>query len=55
MSAQAKPHLTPEQYLQLDRKSEMRSEYYNGRMFAMAGGTYNYVLPQIFPANCTAA
>jgi Uma2 family endonuclease len=42
MSAQVQPHLTPEQYLQLDRKSDTRSEYYNGRMFAMSGGIYNH-------------
>ncbi len=49
MSAQPQPHLTPEQYLELDRASEFRNEYYNGRMYpmgdapsAMAGGTYRH-------------
>ncbi len=42
MSAQVQPRLTPEQYLQLDRQSEIRNEYYNGRMYAMSGGTYNH-------------
>jgi Uma2 family endonuclease len=39
MSAHPQPHLTPEQYLELDRASEFRNEYYNGRMYAMSGGT----------------
>jgi Uma2 family endonuclease len=49
MSAQPQPHLTPEQYLELDRASEFRSEYYKGRMYpvgnapsAMARGTYRH-------------
>ena len=42
MSAQSQPRLTPEQYLELDRASEFRSEYYKGRMFAMSGGTFNH-------------
>lgn len=29
--------LTPEQYLEIERKAERKSEYYNGKMFAMAG------------------
>jgi Uma2 family endonuclease len=39
MSAQSQPRLTPEQYLELERAAEFRSEYYNGRMYAMAGGS----------------
>jgi Uma2 family endonuclease len=42
MSAQPQPRLTPEEYLEIDRKSEVRHEYYNGRMYAMAGGKYNH-------------
>jgi Uma2 family endonuclease len=42
MSAQAQPRLTPEEYLELDRKSEVRHEYYNGKMYAMAGGSPNH-------------
>jgi len=42
MSAQPQPHLTPEQYLELDRASEFRNEYYNGRMWAMSGGSYRH-------------
>ena len=37
MSTQAKPFLTPEQYLEIERQAEHKSEYYRGEMFAMAG------------------
>lgn len=37
MSTQAKTYLTPEQYLEIERAAEFRSEYYQGEMFAMAG------------------
>ncbi len=40
MSAQPQPRLTPEEYLELDRASEIRNEYYDGRMYAMSGGTH---------------
>lgn len=39
MSTQAKTLLTPEQYLEIERKAEFRSEYYKGEMFAMAGAS----------------
>jgi len=39
LSTQPKPFLTPEQYLEIERKAEFKSEYYQGEMFAMAGGT----------------
>jgi Uma2 family endonuclease len=49
VSAQTQPHLTPEHYLEIERESEFRNEYYNGRMYpmgdapsAMAGGTYRH-------------
>jgi Uma2 family endonuclease len=44
MSAQAQPRLTPEQYLQIDRASECRNEYYDGRMYAMSGGSFPHAL-----------
>jgi Uma2 family endonuclease len=44
MSAHAIPFLTPEQYLDVERKAEFKSEYYAGRMFAMAGGTLAHAL-----------
>lgn len=37
MSTQPKTLLTPEQYLEIERKAERKSEYYNGEMFAVAG------------------
>ena len=42
MSAQ--PRLTPEQYLELERASEFRSEYYNGRMYAMSDASHAHVI-----------
>jgi Uma2 family endonuclease len=39
MSTQPKPYLTTEQYLEIERNAERRSEYYNGEMFLMAGGS----------------
>ena len=36
MSTQPKTFLTPEQYLEIERKAEYKSEYYHGEMFAMA-------------------
>ena len=40
MSTQPKTFLTPEQYLEIERKAEYKSEYYRGEMFAMAGASY---------------
>jgi Uma2 family endonuclease len=37
LSTQPKTFVTPEQYLEIERKAERKSEYYNGEMFAMAG------------------
>jgi len=45
MSAQSQPLLTPEQYLEIERAAiDVRSEYYNGRMYAMSGGTYPHAI-----------
>jgi len=44
MSAQPQPRLTPEQYLEIDRASEFRNEYYDGRMYLMSGGTHMHAL-----------
>ena len=38
MSTQDKT-LTPDEYLEIERKAEFRSEYYQGEMFAMERGT----------------
>jgi Uma2 family endonuclease len=40
MSAQPIPGLTPEQYLEIERAAEFKSEYYCGTMYAMAGATF---------------
>jgi Uma2 family endonuclease len=40
MSAQALPRITPEQYLAMERAAEFKSEYFDGHMYAMAGGIY---------------
>ena len=42
MAAQPKPRLTPEQYLEIERASDTRHEYFNGEMFAMAGASYRH-------------
>ena len=41
---------TPEEYLVLEEKAEYRSEYENGEIVAMAGGSLNH---QQITANCT--
>ncbi len=38
MSQLPVPCLTPEQYLEIERAAESKSEYYDGQMFAMSGG-----------------
>lgn len=40
MSAQPQPRLSPEEYLAIERAAEFRSEYYDGHMYAMSGGSY---------------
>ena len=37
MATHPKTLLTPEQYLEIERKAEFKSEYYQGEMFAVAG------------------
>lgn len=39
MSTNPKPYLTPEEYLEFDRASEERYEYFAGEMFLMSGGS----------------
>lgn len=34
--------MTPEQYLEIERAAEYKSEYFNGEMFAMAGGSLDH-------------
>jgi len=42
MSAIPKTKLTPEEYLEFERKAEFKSEYSNGEVFAMAGARRNH-------------
>jgi Uma2 family endonuclease len=44
MSSERKTHLSPQEYLALDRKSEVRSEYFDGDMVAMSGGSREHNL-----------
>ena len=44
MAAQPQLRLTPEQYLEIERAAEFRSEFYNGRTYAMAGASPTHVL-----------
>jgi len=39
MSTLANRSLSPEEYLEIERKAEYKSEYYNGEMFAMSGAS----------------
>ena len=39
VSTQPKPRITPQEYLALERKAEIKSEYFDGQMFAMSGAT----------------
>jgi Uma2 family endonuclease len=39
MATQPAAFLTPEQYLEVERAADFRSEYLNGEMFAMSGAT----------------
>ncbi|MBD2070943.1 Uma2 family endonuclease [Leptolyngbya sp. FACHB-671] len=42
MQAKEQPHYSPEEYLALEETAEFRSEYCNGQIFPMAGGTPNH-------------
>src|SRR5664279_880128 len=44
MSTLPKSHLTPEEYLAIERKAEFKSEYVQGEMFAMSGAREPHVL-----------
>ena len=43
MSTLAKSYLTPEQYLEIERKAEYKSEYYQGERIAMARVRFAHV------------
>ncbi len=42
MSVIPKTKLTPEEYLEIERKAEYKSEYFDGEIFAMAGARRNH-------------
>lgn len=42
MSTQSLPLLTPEQYLEIERAAENRSEYLAGSMYAMSGSSFDH-------------
>lgn len=42
MSALQQPFYTPEQYLEIERSAEFKSEYHVGQMFAMAGASHEH-------------
>jgi len=44
MSSQPKNFITEAEYLDLERHAEFKSEYYQGEMFAMSGGTLRHGL-----------
>lgn len=37
MATNPKNYITPEEYLELERDAERKSEYFNGEIFSMAG------------------
>ena len=42
MSAIPKTKLTPQDYLDFERKTEIKHEYFDGEIFAMAGAKFNH-------------
>lgn len=44
MSSQHKTLLTPEEYLAIERKSEIKHEFFSGKMFAMLGASKRHNL-----------
>lgn len=44
MSVQLKSYLTPEEYLEIERRAETRSEYLDGEIFAMTGASLSHNL-----------
>jgi Uma2 family endonuclease len=44
VSSQTKSFLTPEEYLEHERRADHKSEYFHGEMFAMAGGSRRHAL-----------
>src|SRR5437899_1434227 len=44
MSTRPSRFLTPEEYIEIERKAEYRSEYFVGEMFAMSGASREHNL-----------
>src|SRR5436190_11788489 len=44
MSRQIRPFITPEEYLDLERKADYKSEYLHGEVFAMTGASRQHNL-----------
>jgi Uma2 family endonuclease len=44
MSLQPKIYWTPEEYLEMERRTEQKSEYLNGEIYAMGGASPRHVL-----------
>ena len=44
VSTHPKVRITPQEYLELERKAEIKSEYADGEMFAMSGATREHTL-----------
>jgi len=44
LSTHPQKRITPEEYLALERKSPLKSEYFNGEIFAMGGATEHHNL-----------
>lgn len=44
MSRQAKTYVTPDEYLTVERRSEHKSEYFDGEIFAMTGASRRHNL-----------
>ena len=42
MSAELKPYYSSETYLEMERQADYKSEYFQGEIFAMAGGSTNH-------------
>jgi len=49
MSVAIKPKYTPQEYLDIERKAETKSEYFNGEIFALAGASkkHNIIVANI--------
>lgn len=47
VSTNPKGHITPEEYLEIERRAEFRSEYLDGEMFAMSGVTREHNIIEV--------